>query len=467
MQILGRVPNARRPPANLPSLKSEHSGSDAAVSLVPSGGPGWGKQESSPTPQPTSATSSATTQTTSSVPTTASSVPIAGAHQAAIAIPVTSPVAIKQPPVQVPSVAQPAATADKSWSAVMAGADVLGHPPPYQSPQFQHEFPSLSADGSVAGGVQRAGAGTDIQYGPGPSLRPQTEGSWIQGGSRAASGPAQAAETGQGTAKVNSGQLAGPPQLLVPAGHQAMPQQHMPPPPQFRGLLPPFMCRGNFPPNGHGSSNFQAVTNPLSGRGRFPGPGAQMPQEVRPPPRSAPPMDVEEVAHRPIIKEEELNRMDDMTRDVGWASHDDIDYNQKLAFSDDELPIDREKDRDRDKERDKDREFSQQNKEMHIQKKEVEKGEQAMLESRSAVPGRGWNGPRTGSQPVTPQQARAQGIRRVEEDEMWEQRRRQQSEEVAIAVERAKLRKEEEEKRYLETKQVSIIKIICDKVNMI
>lgn len=41
MQSLGKVPSARRPPANLPSLKSEHSSSDPAVSLVPSGGSGW------------------------------------------------------------------------------------------------------------------------------------------------------------------------------------------------------------------------------------------------------------------------------------------------------------------------------------------------------------------------------------------------------------------------------------------
>lgn len=79
---------------------------------------------------------------------------------------------------------------DKSWSAVMAGAELLGQPPPYQSPQFQHEFPSLSADGSAAGPI--AGPPRpDMQYGPGPSLRPQTEGSWMQGGSRTTCGPAQ------------------------------------------------------------------------------------------------------------------------------------------------------------------------------------------------------------------------------------------------------------------------------------
>lgn len=44
----------------------------------------------------------------------------------------------------------------------------------------------------------------------------------------------------------------------------------------------------------------------------------------------------EEILTRPIIKEEDLTRMDDISRDAGWAAHDDIDYNQKLAFSDDE-----------------------------------------------------------------------------------------------------------------------------------
>lgn len=29
---------------------------------------------------------------------------------------------------------------------------------------------------------------------------------------------------------------------------------------------------------------------------------------------------------RPIIKEEDLNRMDDIGRDAGWAVSDDIDY---------------------------------------------------------------------------------------------------------------------------------------------
>lgn len=57
MQSLGKVPSARRPPANLPSLKSEYSSSDPAVSLVPSGGSGWATtKEQSPNTNTTTTT---------------------------------------------------------------------------------------------------------------------------------------------------------------------------------------------------------------------------------------------------------------------------------------------------------------------------------------------------------------------------------------------------------------------------
>ena len=41
---------------------------------------------------------------------------------------------------------------------------------------------------------------------------------------------------------------------------------------------------------------------------------------------SAAGVDEESLAPRPIIKEEELSKMDDIAREAGWATHDDIDY---------------------------------------------------------------------------------------------------------------------------------------------
>lgn len=51
------------------------------------------------------------------------------------------------------------------------------HPPSFlahQSPLFQQEFPKLSSgDGQNAQTGQKSGS--DTQYGPGPSLRPQSK----------------------------------------------------------------------------------------------------------------------------------------------------------------------------------------------------------------------------------------------------------------------------------------------------
>lgn len=131
--------------------------------------------------------------------------------------------------LEVPHVSS--APIDKSWSSVMIRGDAHSHhPPPYQGPQFQHDFPSLSA---TEGGQGRGGAGTEVPYSSGLSLRPQTEGSWIGGGS----GPG-------GEGKPASGHLGSPPQLSAQAGLLQQ-QQQQTLPPQYRGVMPSFVSKPN------------------------------------------------------------------------------------------------------------------------------------------------------------------------------------------------------------------------------
>lgn len=143
------------------------------------------------------------------------------------------------------------APTDKLWSSVTSGyqdgaAGGGSHPPLYHSQQFQHEFPSLS---SGDGGPMRTGidappyptaAGGPPTGGPGSlSLRPQTEGSWSQGGQRGNSNIA--ADTTGGQARPGSvAHLGGPPQLPPQVGLQA---QQQPFPPQIRGVLPSFVSK--------------------------------------------------------------------------------------------------------------------------------------------------------------------------------------------------------------------------------
>lgn len=171
--------------------------------------------------------------------------------------------------LQVPSVG-----GDKTWSSVMVGGEsgggtagglpntVGGSGPSFlahQSPQFQAEFPSLpgeggapgppSSGGRAAGGGPGAGAGGgEGGYGPGPSLRPQTEGSWVQGG-----GYAQQ----QGSSQPPSQQQAISQQPQPPHQPQSRPVSQFPPQPsplsstsniipQYKGVVPPFVSVSYF-----------------------------------------------------------------------------------------------------------------------------------------------------------------------------------------------------------------------------
>ncbi|CAG9836920.1 unnamed protein product [Diabrotica balteata] len=421
MQSLGKVPNARRAPANLPSLKAEHSGTDAAVPLVPPGAPGWGKQDTSTTGTSQSPNSNHQTVAQSqdsnvpplNAPNQTGVSPQLSSHQAAIALPVTNTIP-PQTHKQLTPTAQPAPT-DKLWSSVMTGPE--SHPPLYQSVQFQHEFPSLS---SGDGALTRTGSDAP-QYPSGLSLRPQTEGSWTQGGQRAMGPPGVTGGDAAGQGRPGSAHLGPPPQLAAQAGHQQQPF-----PPQIRGVMPPFMYKGsNFQPaSGIGIQNPQTMPQPNNGRGNR--------QVDNRPPRLAD-REGDEVAPRPIIREEELSRMDEISKDMGWAESDEIDYNQKLAFSDDES----------------EKSSKREHKKSALNRDHRDDRESHNVDGQN----RQWSG---GSRSNAPRG------RNSEDEDIWVQRRTQQDKEVEIAVQRAKQRKEEEEKRFNEERKQAAAKKLME-----
>ncbi|XP_074028927.1 no circadian temperature entrainment isoform X2 [Leptinotarsa decemlineata] len=412
MQSLGKVPSARRAPVNLPSLKAEHSGSDAAVPLVPPGAQGWGKQDSNTTQQPNTPTSHSPPQNSTAPSSNANqqNTQQISPHQAAIALPVTTTIP-PHPHKQLTPTAQPV-PADKLWSSVMTGQEVP-QPPLYQSPQFQHEFPSLSAGDGVP---TRTGSDAP-QYPSGLSLRPQTEGSWTQGGQKSVG--AQGAEN-SGSGRPGPAHQGSPPQLSVQVG-----QQQQPFPPQIRGVMPSFMCKGSNFQQGPGTGNQNPSTLPTSINGR-----GGRPLDNRPPRLAE--RDGEEVAPRPIIKEEELNRMDEIGKDMGWAESDEIDYNQKLAFSDEE---------------------SERSTKRDTRRHQQQRGHRdERSESHDIDNQRQWSSSRSNT---------SRG-RSSEEEDIWTQRRSQTDKEVEIAVQRAKQRKEEEEKRFSEERSQAAAKKLSE-----
>ncbi|XP_065337387.1 protein PRRC2A isoform X3 [Cloeon dipterum] len=441
MQSLGKVPSARRPPANLPSLKSEHSGQEPPVSLVPSGGAGWGaKGESEEAP---AAAAAAGTASTAAPPASSATNPLCTSVSGA-----PTPSAPSLPPNQPAAAAAAAAAAslvasaaksgaggpqEKLWSSLMSGgsgaSSVDGGPSflAHQNPMFQQEFPSLSTDQQAAKSTAQ-----DVQYGPGPSLRPQTEGSWIQGGmARSAPVPGGALEPRAGGAQDQGKGNSGPLGAAQPASGPAGPGMSAPLPAQLRGIIPPFMYRGSqFGPGGGPPSNFPQNfqgNNNNNSRQRYPEQQRQSQGQRYPSQR---PVDEDALFSRPIIKEEEFKQLDELVRDNGWATTDDIDYNQKLSFSDEEGD---------------DNTQSRTNK------------QNEKLDGAAPRGGRGGPSFPGGKMPYGGVAVPPPAL--LAEDEFWREKRRQQIDQVALAVERAKQRKEEEEKRFQEQREAAAKKL--------
>lgn len=203
MQSLGKVPSARRAPqpVNLPSLKSE--GTSGPENSIETSKPSSG----TPAAVATASVSATTVPNQPTAPNSASAAATTAAGWTGSAPELSAAVKPQSPAPSAPVLAVPVALAAPVAVPVATASSVpTDARTAFLDRKFQQEFPSLTSEPPQTSApsikknptvtqpppptpVQDLPARQDspqptIQYGPGPSLRPQTEGSWVQGGGR-------------------------------------------------------------------------------------------------------------------------------------------------------------------------------------------------------------------------------------------------------------------------------------------